>query len=178
MSFCSFHKSSLAVRNPRTREGEAAIKRGLDIRGFLAKRNIATYQGKIVTESRSYYSARNESPFVTQPQTRTNPPADQEDLTKRQTNITMASDSDYASFLDKVNQDPSGGVAKTDSKKESFKTTDAGVTIPTVLKRAVVDAFYVSDGDEPFEVVGLKVGVGRLPDEGMLPYSLLFLMTS
>lgn len=84
----------------------------------------------------------------------------------------MASDSDYASFLDKVNQDPSGGVAKSEShggsKKEGFKATDAGVQIPTVLKRAVVDAFYVSDADEPFEVVGLNYGATKLPDEGML----------
>ena len=79
----------------------------------------------------------------------------------------MASDSDYASFLDKVNQDPSGGVAKTDSKKEAFKTTDVGVAVPTVLKKAVVDAFYVSDADEPFELVGLNIEGGKLPDEGM-----------
>lgn len=90
-------------------------------------------------------------------------------LSKRKTNITMASDSDYASFLDKVNQEPSGG--RVESKKSGgdgkmqFKATEKSVTVPTVLKKAVVDAFYVSDADEPFEVVGLKVEGGKLPDE-------------
>lgn len=94
-------------------------------------------------------------------------------LTQRDTTVTMASDSDYASFLDKANQDPSAGVAKSSSTKgQEFRATESGVQVPTVLKKAVVDAYYVSDGDEPFEVVGLKVEGGKLPDEGVY-YSFL-----
>jgi len=84
-------------------------------------------------------------------------------------NDQMASDADYASFLEKANQDPSEGVAKSEGvgKAGGFKATDKGVVVPTVLKKAVVDAFYTSDADEPFEVVGLKFEGGKLPDEGM-----------
>lgn len=82
----------------------------------------------------------------------------------------MASDSDYASFLDKANQDPSTGVTKNASTSKNgkleFKATDQDVKVPTVLKKAVVDAFYTSDADEPFEVVGLHYKGSKLPDEG------------
>ena len=80
---------------------------------------------------------------------------------------TMASDEDYASFLDKANEDPNKGVAKTKtSGKIQLKAVDQGVKIPAALKEATNDAFYVSDADEPFEPVVLK-GVKGLPDEGL-----------
>jgi len=82
----------------------------------------------------------------------------------------MASDEDYMSFLDKANEDPSKGVAKSQSQglaKAQFKTTDQGVEIPAALKEVTKDAFYVSDADEPFVPVALnwdEAGKG-LPDE-------------
>lgn len=81
----------------------------------------------------------------------------------------MASDEDYMSFLDKANQDPSAGLAKSAaSTKHEFKTTDSDVHVPAVLKSVVKDAFYTSDADEPFVPVCLRWnedGKG-LPDEG------------
>jgi len=81
----------------------------------------------------------------------------------------MASDEDYIAFLDKANEDPSTGVANTQSKnkKVELKAVDSGVEVPAVLKKATEDAFYVSDADEPFVPVCLK-GAGKgLPDEGL-----------
>ena len=143
---------------------------------------------RVFTESRSRYSTNPPSSSRAGETTTLNPQAPSanilttsSDVAKRQTQVTMASDSDYASFLDKVNQDPAGGVAREEShggREKGFKTTDQGVQIPTVLKKAVVDAFYVSDADEPFEVVGLAFGDGTLPDEGMSLYPLLLLFLS
>lgn len=83
----------------------------------------------------------------------------------------MASDEEYLNFLDKANEDPSKGVAKSQSQgpaQAQFKTTDQGVEIPAALKEVTKDAFYVSDADEPFVPVALnwdEAGKG-LPDEG------------
>ncbi|KAE8445472.1 hypothetical protein EG329_013362 [Mollisiaceae sp. DMI_Dod_QoI] len=78
----------------------------------------------------------------------------------------MASDEDYAAFLDKVNQDPNEGVAKGQSNgKIELKATDKGASVPEVLKKATQDAFYVSDADEPFVPVCLKHSGKTLPDE-------------
>ena len=86
----------------------------------------------------------------------------------------MASDEDYAAFLDKANQDPNEGVAKTQNKgKIQFKATDEGAKIPAVLTKVVKEKYYVSDADEPFEVVSLGGLKGGLPDECMLCLSLL-----
>ena len=82
----------------------------------------------------------------------------------------MASDEDYAAFLDKANEDPNAGVSKTQSSgKIQLKAVDHGAEVPAVLKKVTKDAFYVSDADEPFEPVCLKLGKGKgLPDEGIL----------
>jgi hypothetical protein len=94
----------------------------------------------------------------------TNPPATD---TTTKPKDKMASDEDYASFLDKANEDPSAGTAKSQSKgKVELKAVDAEV--PAALKKATKDAFYVSDADEPFVPVALKFGGKTLPDEGML----------
>jgi len=86
----------------------------------------------------------------------------------------MASDEDYASFLDKANEDPSAGTAKSQSKgKAELKTTDTEV--PAALKKATSDAFYVSDADEPFVPVALKFSGKSLPDEGTIIDLLSFL---
>jgi hypothetical protein len=83
----------------------------------------------------------------------------------------MASDEDYANFLDKANEDPSKGVAKTQQSqaKSGFKATDANVQVPEPLAKVVErEVFYTSDSDEPFQAVALEwdeAGKG-LPDEG------------
>lgn len=83
----------------------------------------------------------------------------------------MASDEDYMSFLDKANQDVSGGgKASTQSGGQKFKTTDNGAEVPKEIQQVTKDAFYVSDADEPFVGVSLKYdGSESMPDEGMRP---------
>ncbi|RDL39094.1 uncharacterized protein BP5553_03434 [Venustampulla echinocandica] len=79
----------------------------------------------------------------------------------------MASDEDYAAFLDKANQDPNEGVTKQSrsSGKIELKAVDEGVKVPSCLSKATEDVFYVSDADEPFVPVALKYGGKALPDE-------------
>ncbi|EPE30671.1 hypothetical protein GLAREA_03638 [Glarea lozoyensis ATCC 20868] len=77
----------------------------------------------------------------------------------------MASDEDYASFLDKANQDPNEGVAQGKSGKIELKAVDSGVEVPKVLQDATKDAWYVSDADEKFTPVVLKFKGSSLPDE-------------
>ena len=77
----------------------------------------------------------------------------------------MSSDADYASFLDKVNQ-PTGSSStqskshQTRSKGLSTKSVEIS-NIPQSLKEGLEDVYYVSDTDEPFEVVGLKWDAGK-----------------
>ena len=81
---------------------------------------------------------------------------------------TMASDEDYAAFLDKANADPNEGVSKTQSSgRIELKAVESGVKIPASLKKVTKDAFYTSDADEPFEPVGLKFEGKTLPDAGL-----------
>ncbi|KAH8811836.1 hypothetical protein F5884DRAFT_750184 [Xylogone sp. PMI_703] len=80
----------------------------------------------------------------------------------------MASDEDYAAFLEKANQDPNEGIANTSgSNKLEFKAVSTGVKVPDVLSKATQDAFYISDSDEEFVPVCLKLPKGKkgLPDE-------------
>jgi len=87
----------------------------------------------------------------------------------------MATDEDYAAFLDKANQDPNEGFTKPASDgKLTFKAVDGTSVVPPALKKATADAFYVSDADEPFEAVSLKLQTKQagLPDEGSCLYSL------
>jgi hypothetical protein len=80
----------------------------------------------------------------------------------------MASDEDYAAFLDKVNQDPNEGISRTQSSgKLELKALDKGVEVPKVLSDACGDAWYISDADEKFEPVVLKLEGKGLPDEGI-----------
>lgn len=84
----------------------------------------------------------------------------------------MATDDEYMSFLDKANQDPNEGTAKSQSSgKVELKVVDDGVKVPGAISKVLGkgEAFYVSDADEPFVGVALKLGKGKgLPDEGML----------
>lgn len=81
---------------------------------------------------------------------------------------TMSSDADYASFLDKANQDTSGSAQQT----SAGNTTDGGfastkavnTSVPSHLK-SLDDAFYMSETDEPFEPVALEFQEEKL-DQG------------
>ncbi|KAK2625806.1 hypothetical protein QTJ16_005118 [Diplocarpon rosae] len=80
----------------------------------------------------------------------------------------MATDEEYMSFLDKANQDPNEGVARGQSgEKAELKAVEEGVQVPeciaTVLAKG--DSYYVSDADEPFVGVALKLEGKGLPDE-------------
>jgi hypothetical protein len=82
----------------------------------------------------------------------------------------MASDNDYMNFLNKANEDASGGgsAAAQSGGQQKFKTTDSGKQVPQAIQKAIKDEVYVTDADEPFEGVSLTwTGDGGLPDEGM-----------
>jgi len=81
----------------------------------------------------------------------------------------MASDEDYASFLDKANQDPNEGVAKTQSGNGNveLKAVDEGARPPRALANATSESWYVSDSDEQFVPVWLKFEGKTLPNEGL-----------
>lgn len=81
----------------------------------------------------------------------------------------MSSDADYASFLEKANQDTG---ASNDVKTSGFANTKTKDTaVPAALKS--VDAFYQSDTDEPFEPVALKFGNEKSLDAGVYSPTLL-----
>lgn len=64
----------------------------------------------------------------------------------------MSSDADYASFLDKANQDTGSVEAKGTSKK-TYGTKSVDTSVPKILEQ--VEEYYISDADEPFEPVAL-----------------------
>ena len=92
----------------------------------------------------------------------------------------MATDEEYIAFLEKANADPNEGFTKTQNKSKAggsvnLKAVDKGEEVPVSLKEAIRDKLYVSDADEPFEVVCLRLpgGGGKqerkgegMPDEG------------
>ncbi|KAF2830057.1 hypothetical protein CC86DRAFT_367936 [Ophiobolus disseminans] len=69
---------------------------------------------------------------------------------------TMSSDADYASFLDKANQDTGAAQQQSTSSKKSYGTKSVDTAVPKALEQ--VEEYYVSDADEPFEPVALKFG--------------------
>jgi hypothetical protein len=84
----------------------------------------------------------------------------------------MASDEDYMAFLDKANQDPSIGYSAMGQKtggKVQLKTIDEGAAVPDELRMATEreEWIFVSDADEPFVAVSLKLKGEKLPDEGL-----------
>jgi len=100
---------------------------------------------------------------------RTRPSSETEEIKE---NTTMASDEDYAAFLDKANQDPNAGVAKSTRAQKSsvqLKSVDQGVAVPANIraKTEKEEWIYVTDADEPFVGVALRLGgeEKRLPDE-------------
>ncbi|KAL4876051.1 hypothetical protein BJY04DRAFT_223404 [Aspergillus karnatakaensis] len=80
----------------------------------------------------------------------------------------MASDGDYMSFLNKANADLDSGRSQATTQRSSkagTETVDANVKVPTPLTS--VDAYYISEADEPFEPVALKwegAQKGNFPD--------------
>ncbi len=83
----------------------------------------------------------------------------------------MASDEDYAAFLEKANRDPNEGMGEVQQSgssggKVELKAVDEGLEVPKVLEKVAGEAFYVSDADEPFVVVCLEFKAKSLPDEG------------
>lgn len=66
----------------------------------------------------------------------------------------MSSDADYATFLDKANQDTGSAEAQDASQKKSYGTKSVNTAVPSALKQ--VEEYYVSDSDEPFEPVALE----------------------
>lgn len=73
----------------------------------------------------------------------------------------MASDEDYTAFLEKANQDT--GASKLSSASGTAATKAVDTEVPEGLKK--VEAYYVSDADEPFEPVSLKWKGKSLPSE-------------
>jgi hypothetical protein len=67
---------------------------------------------------------------------------------------TMSSDADYASFLDKANQDTGSAEQQSSSKKKSYGTKSVDTAVPQILEK--VEEYYISDADEPFEPMALK----------------------
>jgi hypothetical protein len=68
----------------------------------------------------------------------------------------MSSDDAYMSFLDKANADLNTARAQQSQQSSGVRTetVDVGVQIPAPLKS--VDAYYISETDEPFEPVTLR----------------------
>jgi hypothetical protein len=66
----------------------------------------------------------------------------------------MSSDADYASFLDKANQNISSAESQNAPQKKNRRTQAVNTGVPKVLEQ--VEEYYVSDADEPFEPVALK----------------------
>ncbi|KAI9055840.1 hypothetical protein LZ554_000779 [Drepanopeziza brunnea f. sp. 'monogermtubi'] len=86
----------------------------------------------------------------------------------------MATEDEYMSFLDKANRDPGEGVAEGKSEGggtevKGLKAADEAGEVPEAIRRVLGknESFYVSDADEPFVGVALKLGKGEegLPDE-------------
>ncbi|KAJ5805181.1 hypothetical protein N7474_011068 [Penicillium riverlandense] len=67
---------------------------------------------------------------------------------------TMSSDDAYMSFLDKANADLDAGRASQPSSTIRTQTVHTALKVPAPLRS--VDAYYVSETDEPFEPVALK----------------------
>jgi hypothetical protein len=81
----------------------------------------------------------------------------------------MSSDADYASFLDKANQDTGSAQQQSSSSKKSYGTKSVDTAVPQALEK--VEEYYVSDADEPFEPVALKYS-GSSISAGMIHVSM------
>ncbi|KAJ6150465.1 hypothetical protein N7471_001664 [Penicillium samsonianum] len=86
-----------------------------------------------------------------QPQTSSSLPTHSSFSTSTQ---IMSSDDAYMSFLDKANEDVSRGAPQQGAGTAKTFTVHSSLSVPKPLQS--VDAYYVSDTDEPFEPVALK----------------------
>lgn len=78
----------------------------------------------------------------------------------------MASDDSYMDFLNKANADHSAGQ-KASTQGAKTRTVDESLKVPTSLQK--VEAYYVSESDEPFEPVVLRfkgAAKGEWPSAG------------
>ncbi|CCU77213.1 unnamed protein product [Blumeria hordei] len=75
--------------------------------------------------------------------------------------VKMTNDEDYMSFLNKVNDE--SPVVLEGSRVAELKSQDENLHIPSHLRQAAQDKYYVSEVDGPFEPVALKI-TGVLPD--------------
>lgn len=73
----------------------------------------------------------------------------------------MASDEDYAAFLDKANQDT--GASNPSVQAKSVGTKAVNTEVPQALQQ--VEEYYTSEADEPFEPVSLKWAGDKIPSE-------------
>jgi hypothetical protein len=64
------------------------------------------------------------------------------------------SDDAYSSFLDKANSDLNAGRSQQGGSTARTETVHTNVKVPAPLQS--VDAYYISDTDEPFEPVAFK----------------------
>ena len=93
------------------------------------------------------------------------------------TTPTMASDDAYMSFLNKANADLGAGRSQANNQSDPTVrtgTVDVNAQIPAPLSS--IDAYYVSETDEPFEPVVLKwedAKRGIWPGFCISPFSLL-----
>lgn len=78
-------------------------------------------------------------------------------------------DTDYMEFLNKANEID---VPSYRSDKFELKNLDQSLEIPEALQKITQEAYYISDADEPFVPVVLKV-TGGIPDEGECIFSFL-----
>ena len=70
------------------------------------------------------------------------------------------SDADYASFLDKANQDTGGASAQQQEGSKGYGTKSVNTAVPKGLEQ--VEEYYVSEADEAFEPVALEYEGGSL----------------
>jgi hypothetical protein len=77
------------------------------------------------------------------------------------------SDDAYSSFLDKANSDLNAGRSQQGGSTARTETVHTNVKVPAPLQS--VDAYYISDTDEPFEPVAFKwegASKGKWPSAG------------
>jgi hypothetical protein len=68
----------------------------------------------------------------------------------------MSSDDAYMSFLDKANADLNNARAQQTQQSSGVRTETVGVGVQIPAPLRSVDAYYISETDEPFEPVTLK----------------------
>ncbi|KAL3445052.1 hypothetical protein BJX65DRAFT_282142 [Aspergillus insuetus] len=114
------------------------------------------------TKPKTFHTTPQRTPVRTTPSTQPPP-------TALITTRSMSSDDAYMSFLDKANADLNSGRSQPETQSSSAaartETIDVNVKVPTPLTS--VDAYYISDTDEPFEPVALKwegAAKGNWPD--------------